>query len=93
MKPKENTKNKPVQDETTNTANERFLILHNDDYHSFDYVIEALVQICNHEQEQAVQCTLLTHYKGKCDVKKGSFSYLRPMKQALLAKDLKATID
>lgn len=93
MKPKENTKNKPVQDETTNTANERFLILHNDDYHSFDYVIEALIQICNHEQEQAVQCTLLTHYKGKCDVKKGSFSYLRPMKQALLAKDLKATID
>lgn len=93
MKSKENTKNKPVQDESTETANERFLILHNDDYHSFDYVIEALMEICEHEQEQAVQCTLLTHYKGKCDVKKGSFSYLRPMKQALLAKDLKATID
>lgn len=93
MKSKENTKNKPVQDEDISTANERFLILHNDDYHSFDYVIEALMQICEHEQEQAVQCTLLTHYKGKCDVKKGSFSYLRPMKQALLAKDLKATID
>ena len=93
MKSKENTKNKPVRDEDMNTTKERFLTLHNDDYHSFDYVIEALIQICEHEQEQAVQCTLLTHYKGKCDVKKGSFSYLRPMKQALLAKDLKATID
>ncbi|WP_372774373.1 ATP-dependent Clp protease adaptor ClpS [Mangrovibacterium sp.] len=81
------------ENENTQSKKERFLILHNDDYHSFDYVIEALMLVCEHEQEQAVQCTLLTHYKGKCDVKKGSFNYLRPMKQALIAKDLKATID
>lgn len=81
------------EDENIQSKKERFLILHNDDYHSFDYVIEALMLVCEHEQEQAVQCTLLTHYKGKCDVKKGSFNYLRPMKQALIAKDLKATID
>ncbi|MFV0378620.1 MAG: ATP-dependent Clp protease adaptor ClpS [Mangrovibacterium sp.] len=93
MKPKENTRSKPRNDEDTGSATDRFLTLHNDDYHSFDYVIEALIQICEHEQEQAIQCTLLTHYNGKCDVKKGSFNYLRPMKQALLAKDLKATID
>ncbi|WP_163712962.1 ATP-dependent Clp protease adaptor ClpS [Mangrovibacterium lignilyticum] len=93
MDPNKNLKNKPAKEENVNTKKERFLILHNDDYHSFDYVIEALMVICEHEQEQAVQCTLLTHYNGKCDVKKGSFSYLRPMKQALIAKDLKATID
>ncbi|RKD90791.1 ATP-dependent Clp protease adaptor ClpS [Mangrovibacterium diazotrophicum] len=93
MDSNENYKNKPIQEEDLDTKQERSLILHNDDYHSFDYVIEALMLICEHEQEQAVQCTLLTHYKGKCDVKKGSFSYLRPMKQALIAKDLKATID
>lgn len=93
MKSKENTRNKPEQDQNSTTTNNRLLILHNDDYHSFDYVIEALVEICNHEPEQAAQCTLLTHYNGKCDVKKGSFNYLRPMRQALLAKDLKATID
>jgi len=93
MGAKENLKNKPVQGENIDTQQERFLILHNDDYHSFDYVIEALMLICEHEQEQAVQCTLLTHYKGKCDVKKGSFNYLRPMKQALIDKELKATID
>ncbi len=93
MSPKENIKNKPNQDEDINSKNERFLILHNDDYHSFDYVIEALIHICEHDPEQAIQCTLLTHYKGKCDVKKGSFHYLSGMKKALTDKDLKATID
>jgi ATP-dependent Clp protease adaptor protein ClpS len=72
---------------------ERFLVLHNDDYHTFDYVIEALIDICEHDLLQAQQCTMLIHYKGKCEVKKGSFSYLRPMKSALIQKDLKATID
>ena len=74
-------------------SKERILVLHNDDYHTFDYVIEALMQICEHDLLQAEQCTQLIHYKGKCDVKKGSFSYLRPMKNALVQKDLKATID
>ena len=74
-------------------SNDRFLILHNDDYHTFDYVIDALIKICEHDEQQAEQCTLLIHYKGKCDVKKGSFSYLRPLKKALIQKELKATID
>ena len=72
---------------------ERVLVLHNDDYHTFDYVINALIEICNHDLPQAEQCTLLVHYKGKCDVKKGSFSYLRPLKKAFILKKLKATID
>lgn len=72
---------------------EKLLVLHNDDYHTFDYVIDALMKICEHDMIQAEQCTLLVHYKGKCDVKKGSFSYLRPMKNALIQKELKATID
>jgi ATP-dependent Clp protease adaptor protein ClpS len=56
-------------------------------------VIDALITVCEHDMIQAEQCTLLVHYKGKCDVKKGSFSYLRPMKNALVQKDLRATID
>jgi len=72
---------------------DRILVLHNDDFHTFDYVISALIEICKHDLQQAEQCTLLVHYKGKCDVKKGSFSYLRPMKNALVLKELKATID
>lgn len=81
------------EDNEEKILKERILVLHNDDYHTFDYVINALIEICDHDLIQAEQCTLLIHYKGQCDVKKGSFSYLRPMKKALSQKDLKATID
>lgn len=74
-------------------ANDNFLILHNDDVHSFDYVTLALIEICGHSYEQASQCTLITHYKGKCDVKKGGFKTLRPLKEALIERKLNATID
>jgi ATP-dependent Clp protease adaptor protein ClpS len=81
------------EEQDVQNKKEKFLILHNDDYHTFDYVIDALITVCDHDEIQAEQCTLLVHYKGKCDVKKGSFSYLSPMKNALIQRELKATID
>ncbi len=72
---------------------EKTLVLHNDDYHTFDYVIEALVDVCNHSLEQAEQCTYLVHYRGKSEVKKGAMRILKPMKEALVGRDLRATID
>lgn len=72
---------------------ENFLILHNDDVHTFDYVIDALIDVCKHDYEQATQCTMLVHYKGKCDVKKGAFNALKPLKEALIERELNATID
>ena len=87
------TKRKPIEDFGKNLNNEYFLILHNDDVHTFDYVINALVDICEHGYEQATQCTLIVHYKGKCDVKKGAFDELKPMKDALIERELNATID
>ncbi|MBE9468746.1 MAG: ATP-dependent Clp protease adaptor ClpS [Bacteroidetes bacterium] len=71
----------------------KFLILHNDDFHTFDYVVDALVKICNHETAQAEQCTYITHYKGKCDIKKGRLDKLNVMKQELLEKELIVTIE
>ena len=62
------------------------LVLYNDDYHTFDYVIKALVDICRHSYEQAEQCTILVHYRGKCVVKNGSYEELLPMHTALLEK-------
>jgi ATP-dependent Clp protease adaptor protein ClpS len=93
MKSKESPQKEKKEDTERLNQKERLLVLHNDDYHTFDYVIGALIEICDHDLLQAEQCTLLIHYKGKCDVKKGSFSYLRPMKNALVQKELKATID
>ena len=92
MKAKELPHKQDHEEIEVHQKNQRFLFLHNDDYHTFDYVIDALMDICEHDLPQAEQCTLLIHYKGKCDVKKGSFSYLRPLTNALVQTDLKATI-
>jgi ATP-dependent Clp protease adaptor protein ClpS len=67
-------------------------MLHNDDVHSFDYVIDALMDVCEHDFEQAVQCTMITHHKGSCDIRKGKIGTLRKMKNALTAMELSATI-
>ncbi len=90
---KEKVKNKEKEFTETNNSKNKILVLHNDDYHTFDYVIDALMDICKHEEEQAVQCTYLVHYKGKADVKKGSYSFLKPMMTQLRQRDLKATIE
>jgi len=74
------------------SGKEYCLILHNDDVHSFDYVTEALMDICEHRYEQAVQCTLIAHNKGSCDIRKGKFNKLKKMKKALTAKELSTTI-
>ena len=71
----------------------KFLVLHNDDIHTFDYVIESLIRICKMDTVQAEQCTFLVHYKGKCDIKKGAAHYLKPLKDGLIDRDLNATIE
>ena len=68
------------------------LILYNDDVHTFDYVIKALVDICRHTVEQAEQCAILVHFHGQCTVKHGSYSDLLPMHTALLDKQLTSEI-
>ena len=68
------------------------LILYNDDVHTFDYVIKALVDICRHTEEQAEQCAILVHCHGSCVVKQGSYSDLLPMHSALLDKELTSEI-
>ncbi len=71
---------------------ENKLIVWNDDVHTFDYVIECLIQICGHTPEQAEQCTLLIHFKGKCSVKSGAIEKLMPMHEKLLSKGLTSQI-
>ena len=72
---------------------ENQLIVYNDDVNTFDFVIESLIKVCNHEQIQAEQCTFIIHYNGKCSVKQGAYSKLRPMCEALLDRGLSALID
>lgn len=68
------------------------IILYNDDVNTFDHVIETLVRVCNHTSEQAEQCSILVHYKGKCTVKTGVMDELKPQCSALLEAGLSAEI-
>jgi ATP-dependent Clp protease adaptor protein ClpS len=69
------------------------LVVHNDDFNTFDFVIETLVQVCKHDPEQAEQCTLIIHHKGKCAVKSGDFNTLKPMYREILNRGITATIE
>src|SRR5882762_1311360 len=69
------------------------IILYNDDFNTFDFVIESLLKVCKHDAIQAEQCTFLVHYKGKCSVKKGSYEELEPMCTGLLERGLTAEIE
>jgi len=71
---------------------ESTLIVFNDDVNTFDHVTNILVKVCEHSVEQAEQCTLIIHYKGKCAVKKGSFKELKPRCEAILDAGIQATI-
>ena len=69
------------------------LIVHNDEVNTFDWVIQALIDVCKHTTEQAEQCSYLIHYKGKYAVKHGSLSTLKPMKDAITERGISATIE
>ncbi len=71
---------------------ERTLILFNDDYNTFDHVIESLVQICGHDPVQAEQCALIAHHKGSCEIKSGSKRILLSMKSRLLNRNLTSEV-
>jgi ATP-dependent Clp protease adaptor protein ClpS len=68
------------------------IVLYNDDVNTFDHVIETLIRVCKHTAEQAEQCAILVHYKGKCTVKTGNFEELKPQCSQLLEAGLSAEI-
>jgi ATP-dependent Clp protease adaptor protein ClpS len=77
----------------TDLMHENEIVLYNDDVNTFDHVINTLISVCDHTLEQAEQCSLIVHYKGKCGVKSGSYSELKPMCTKLLQAGLSAEIE
>ncbi len=73
-------------------VNQNEIVLYNDDVNTFDHVIEMLIKICEHTAEQAEQCSIIVHYKGKCTVKTGDIKDLKPRCSKLLLSGLSAEI-
>lgn len=68
------------------------LVVFNDDVNTFEHVIDTLMDVCDHTPEQAEQCTLLIHYKGKCTVKNGSWEELVPMRNEICRRGISAEV-
>jgi ATP-dependent Clp protease adaptor protein ClpS len=69
--------------EAVETTDLMDLVVFNDDVN---------IRVCDHTPEQAEQCTLIIHYRGKCTVKSGSFDFLRPMREAICEAGIDARI-
>lgn len=69
------------------------LVLHNDDFNTFDHVMESLVEICDHSMTQAEQCATITHYKGKCEVRSGTLEEMKELRYQLISRGLKASVE
>ena len=69
------------------------IVLWNDDVNTFDWVIQALVEICHMNETQAEQCSLLVHFKGKCVVAEGSYDDLKPKCSAITDRGIQATVE
>lgn len=91
---KMSTKEKIKEDLLVDTLEQHLneIVLYNDDVNTFDYVIDTLIYVCDHTPEQAEQCSILVHYKGKCTVKTGSYEDLKPRCSMLLEAGLSAEI-
>ncbi|RVU26499.1 ATP-dependent Clp protease adaptor ClpS [Sandaracinomonas limnophila] len=69
------------------------LIVFNDEVNTFDFVIQTLIEVCQHSVEQAEQCTLQIHFKGKCGVKAGEFDELTAMRNEICRRGISAEIE
>ncbi len=90
MSTKEKIQESVLVEEEIGINNE--IVLYNDDVNTFDHVIDTLIRVCQHTSEQAEQCAILVHYKGKCTVKTGYFEELKPQCNQLLNAGLSAEI-
>jgi len=92
-----NTLTKPQEEQDTDvlTALEKtyHIIVWNDEVNTFEWVIETLMEVCGHSEEQAEQCALLIHTQGKYAVKQGSYEDLRPMCEAITDRGINATLE
>ncbi len=69
------------------------IIVWNDEVNTFEWVIETLIDICNHTTEQAEQCAMIIHTKGKYAVQQGNYDNLKPKVDAITERGISATLE
>ena len=82
-----------IHQEKTRLTDLKELILFNDEFNTFDFVIDTLIEVCEMESLQAEQVTFIVHYKGKCGVKSGSPAELKPAYNEMINRGLTVSIE
>lgn len=84
-----------VEDEVTDEGIGEMaqLVVYNDDFNTFDWVIQCFIEILNHSKTQAEQLAMIIHFKGKATVKTAPKNVLKPKKDALIDRGLSAVIE
>ncbi|MCX6307095.1 MAG: ATP-dependent Clp protease adaptor ClpS [Bacteroidetes bacterium] len=86
-------KDNPSKIQKDSSAVERGLILYNDDVNTFEFVIDSLMEVCDHEHDQAEQCAIVAHFKGKCNIKTGDYYKMKPMYDEMTIRGLTVSIE
>ena len=82
-----------LDEEVSDVGTKAQLIVYNDDFNTFEWVIKCFIEILKHSEEQAEQLSLIIHFKGKATVKTASRNVLKPFKDALIDRGLSAVIE
>ncbi len=82
-----------IVDDVISSGEQAQLIVLNDDYNTFEWVIECFMEILHHTSEQAEQSAWIVHTKGRASVKMGIFEVLKPFREALVDRGLNAIIE
>ena len=85
-----------IEDEVSTleeTTVSKRLIIYNDNVNTFEHVIDCLINYCRHEPQQAEQCAIIIHNRGRCSVKEGDLDSLKPIKEALCENYIDAKIE
>lgn len=83
-----------IENDVLTTNDKTFhLVVWNDDFNTFDWVINTLIEVCKHTNEQAEQCTLLIHHKGKCIVKESDYDTVKSMCDGITSREISATVE
>ena len=90
---KENTEVLEIEEVLVDVQDPFHLIVWNDEVNTFEWVIETLVEVCDHSYEQAEQCAYIIHFRGKYAVKQGNYDDLKPMCDAITERGIGATIE
>ncbi len=91
--PREEEEEVVTEEVDTEEGEPAFLVVYNDDYNTFDWVIQSFMKVLGYDSIQSEQLAHIIHFKGKATVKTAPREELKPLKDGLTDRGLSAVIE